>query len=164
MPNDYDFVIVGSGAGGGPLAANLALAGFDVALIEAGGDEINDNYKVPAFHALSTEDPTYSWEFFVKHYSDENNPHRDPKRHPNRKYKDAEGVFYPRASGVGGCTTHHAMITVYPHESDWTFIANEVGDPSWNAEIMRQYFDRIENAVPGWHRIAGVAGTGGFVA
>ncbi len=43
MPNEYDFVIVGSGAGGGPLAANLALEGFSVVVIEAGGDEINDN-------------------------------------------------------------------------------------------------------------------------
>jgi choline dehydrogenase len=34
----YDFVIVGSGAGGGPLAANLALEGFSVLLIDAGSD------------------------------------------------------------------------------------------------------------------------------
>lgn len=40
MPNDapYDSIIVGSGAGGGPLAANLAKAGFTVLLLEAGGD------------------------------------------------------------------------------------------------------------------------------
>jgi choline dehydrogenase-like flavoprotein len=32
----FDYVIVGSGAGGGPLATNLAKAGYDVVLIEAG--------------------------------------------------------------------------------------------------------------------------------
>ena len=36
----HDFVIVGSGAGGGPLAANLALAGHTVLLIEAGEDHM----------------------------------------------------------------------------------------------------------------------------
>ena len=43
---DYEFVIVGSGIGGGPLAANLSLEGFEVLLIEAGADEINDHYSV----------------------------------------------------------------------------------------------------------------------
>jgi choline dehydrogenase-like flavoprotein len=35
---EYDFVIVGSGAGGGPLAGNLAKAGYRVCLLEAGGN------------------------------------------------------------------------------------------------------------------------------
>lgn len=143
---EYDFIIVGSGAGGGPLAANLALEGFSVLVIEAGGDKINDNYSVPAFHALSTEDPEFSWEFYVKHYSDDNNPERDPKYHQTGEYPGAPGIFYPRASAVGGCTTHHAMITVYPAESDWDNIAAIVGDDSWNAKHMRKYFDRLEHA------------------
>jgi choline dehydrogenase len=36
--NEYDYVIVGSGPGGGSLAANLAAEGHSVFLIEAGGD------------------------------------------------------------------------------------------------------------------------------
>jgi choline dehydrogenase len=146
MPTDtHDFVVVGSGAGGGPLAANLALAGFSVLLIDAGGDQINDHYSVPAFHGLSTEDPLLSWEFYVKHYSQR--PERDPKYHkPDPKLPGAPGIFYPRASALGGCTTHHAMITVYPHESDWNHIAQITGDSSWRAKTMRKYFDRIERA------------------
>ena len=35
---DADYIIIGSGAGGGPLAANLAQHGFKVLLLEAGGD------------------------------------------------------------------------------------------------------------------------------
>jgi choline dehydrogenase len=35
--SSYDYVIVGSGAGG-PLACNLAKAGLKVLLLEAGGD------------------------------------------------------------------------------------------------------------------------------
>jgi choline dehydrogenase len=149
MPADqrHDFVIVGSGAGGGPLAANLALDGFSVLLIEAGGDQINDHYSVPAFHGLSTEDPLLSWEFYVRHYSDDNRPERDPKYHQrNPQLPGAPGIFYPRAAALGGCTAHHAMITVYPHESDWNHIAEVTGDNSWRARAMRKYFDRIERA------------------
>lgn len=36
---EYDYVVVGSGPGGGPLAANLARAGHKTLLIEAGDDE-----------------------------------------------------------------------------------------------------------------------------
>jgi choline dehydrogenase len=149
MPTEqtYDFVIVGSGAGGGPLAANLALEGFSVVVIEAGGDQINDHYSVPAFHGLSTEDPLLSWEFYVRHYGDANRPDRDPKYHKrDPRYPGAPGIFYPRAAALGGCTAHHAMITVYPHESDWDLIAQVTGDRSWRAKSMRQYFDRIERA------------------
>jgi choline dehydrogenase-like flavoprotein len=51
-----DFVIVGSGAGGGPLAANLAEAGFSVLLLEAGDDHRCPYYDVPVFHARASED------------------------------------------------------------------------------------------------------------
>lgn len=100
MTEKYDFIIVGSGAGGGPLAANLAVAGFSVLLIEAGDDQINDNYSVPALHPRSTEDPLYSWEFFVKHYSDPQRAEKDPKYHKKGQFPEAPGIFYPRATAV----------------------------------------------------------------
>lgn len=36
------------------------------------------------------------------------------------------------------------MITIYPHESDWSNIANITGNTSWDPENMRQYFSRLE--------------------
>jgi choline dehydrogenase len=38
--SEYDYVIVGTGAGGGTLAARLAEAGMRVCLLEAGGDAL----------------------------------------------------------------------------------------------------------------------------
>jgi choline dehydrogenase len=36
---EYEYVIVGSGAGGGPLACRLAMAGHKTLLIESGNDQ-----------------------------------------------------------------------------------------------------------------------------
>jgi choline dehydrogenase len=35
----YEYIVVGSGPGGGPIASNLARAGHSVLLIEAGDDQ-----------------------------------------------------------------------------------------------------------------------------
>ena len=137
-----DYIVIGSGAGGGPLAANLARAGYTVLLMEAGGEHENENYTVPAFHPFATEDKEMQWNYFVKHYTSEENQRRDTKFYEGRQGK---GIWYPRAGTLGGCTAHNAMITVYPHPSDWDYIASLTGDNSWKAEEMRKYFQRVEN-------------------
>jgi choline dehydrogenase len=136
---NFDYVVVGSGAGGGPLAANLARAGFRVLLLEAGGEEDSYDYQVPAFHARASEDERFSWEFFVRHYADDRQQRRDEKFVAAR-----DGVLYPRCATLGGCTAHNALILLYPHNSDWDSIAEVTGDRSWTSENMRRYFERLE--------------------
>jgi choline dehydrogenase len=136
---DFDFIVIGSGAGGGPVACNLAKKGYKVGLIEAGQAPEPPCYSVPVFHPFATEDPDMSWEFFVRHYGSEQLSERDDKF-----VKAKDGVFYPRAGTLGGCTSHHAMITVYGHNSDWQHIADLTGDSSWKPDKMRGYFERLE--------------------
>ncbi|KAM6504751.1 hypothetical protein FSOLCH5_015246 [Fusarium solani] len=175
--DDYEYIVVGSGAGGGPLAANLARNGHKVLLLEAGDNQrSNLNQQVPAFHLKSTEDETMRWDYFVKHYDDGQLAQRDSKMtwetptgtlhvgpDPPSGSKP-KGILYPRAGTLGGCTAHNAMITIYPHESDWSNIAALTGDPSWNPVNMRQYFERLErceyrpNGDPG-HGFTGWLGT-----
>lgn len=140
LADEYEYIIVGSGAGGGPLAANLARKGHRVLLMEAGGDIDNDNYKIPLFHTLASEDPEMRWDFFVRHYEDNEKSHKDTKFS-----KQHDGVFYPRSGTLGGCTAHNAMVFIYPHNSDWDYIANLTGDSSWKSGNMRKYFERLED-------------------
>jgi choline dehydrogenase-like flavoprotein len=151
----YDYIVVGSGAGGGTLAARLAEAGQRVLLLEAGGDaramtggnearpglnRLPDDYDVPSFHGFASENEAMRWDYFVRHYADDSQQKRDPN------YVAAQdGVLYPRAGTLGGCTAHNAMITVYPHNADWDGIADLTGDASWRADAMRSYFERLEN-------------------
>jgi choline dehydrogenase len=147
----YDFVVIGSGAGGGPVAANLARAGYSVLVLEAGDDCDNYNYRVPCFHPFASEDAAMSWDFFVRHYDDQ------AKQQIDTKYVAAkDGILYPRAGTLGGCTAHNAMITVYPCNSDWDHIHALTGDASWSAFNMHTYFQRLEHCdyVAGLKRVA----------
>jgi choline dehydrogenase len=157
---DCEYVVVGSGAGGGTLAARLAESGRTVVLLEAGGDprqlagggpvdpagnRLPDDYDVPAFHAFASENDAMSWNFFVRHYTSDAAQRADGKYRETWDGERVDGVLYPRAGTLGGCTAHNAMILVYPHGADWDGIARLTGDPSWGARRMRTYFQRIEN-------------------
>ena len=157
---EYEYIVVGSGAGGGTVAARLAEAGRSVLLLEAGGDprrlsggdpidpdgnRLPFDYDVPAFHAFASENEAMRWDYFVRHYADEATQKLDWKY---REWWDGErvdGVLYPRAGTLGGCTAHNAQILIYPENSDWRYIEELTGDPSWSPKRMRRYFERMEN-------------------
>src|SRR4051812_49100545 len=77
----YDYIIVGAGAGGGPLACRLALAKKRVLLVEAGPDpaEAGNIHDAPLFHAASTDQADLSWSFSVRHFDDTERQKEDQK-------------------------------------------------------------------------------------
>ena len=156
---EYEYVVVGSGPGGAPLAARLAVAGHKVLLLEAGDDETNSTeYNVPALHAVASEYEPMRWDFFVKHFDDDESVKRDTKvtyeLADGSRYTGANppagaqplGILYPRVGSLGGCSSHNALITTYPYKSDWQHIQDITGTESWAPDNMRQYYERLEKA------------------
>ena len=154
----YDYIVVGSGPGGGPLACDLARAGYSTLLLEAGDDQGNNPtyYELGNFNTAGN-DPLSRWDFWVKHSDD---PSRDIKfAHNTWRLQNGSfyvgldppagakllGIQYPRAGTLGGCAMHNGGVCLMPEDEDWELIANLTGDTSWNPKTMREYLLKIEN-------------------
>lgn len=154
----YDYVVVGSGPGGAPLAARLALANYSVLLIDAGEDHGRDpQVEVPALHVLSSEYKPIAWDYFVDHYSNDTQARKDSKmtyRKPDGEFyvgldppegSEQLGILYPRVGALGGCSQHNALVTILPQDNDWEYISQITGDTTWGADNMREYYKKLEN-------------------
>ena len=68
--NTYDYIVTGSGPGGGTIATNLARAGYSVLLVEAGSDATFDiRTQILALNDFGNTN--VAWHFFVRHGDDE---------------------------------------------------------------------------------------------
>ncbi|KAK4163854.1 hypothetical protein QBC43DRAFT_353919 [Cladorrhinum sp. PSN259] len=146
----YDYIVIGSGPGGGVVASNLAKAGYSVLILEAGDDNPGQGF--------GRYTPTVTWDFYVKHYP-EGDPRDNTYSHLTWRTKEGRywvgqngapagstllGVYYPRGATLGGSSMINAMVCWLPSNSDWDYHANVTGDDSWKAENMHKIFQKIE--------------------
>lgn len=138
--DEFEYIVIGSGAGGGPVAANLARAGKRVLLLEAGGtgDNPTSRFRYEVVGASARLDKELGWHYWV------NSRARQEDRDKQHFYVPGKGLYYPRGTSLGGSTTVNAMIALYPDNGDWDAIADMTGDASWNAGAMRGYFEKLE--------------------
>lgn len=156
---EYDYVVVGSGPGGGPLAANLAEGGYKVLLIDAGGDSGTNLFEtVPIMFPRATDEhPETQWNYWVTRSSDPTVQAKDAVT--SYTLPDGEiytgldppadatplGTLYPRAGTLGGCARHNALLTIRTFDSDWDEVADLTGDTSWNGSTFARLFQKIEH-------------------
>ena len=145
LSDDSVVVVIGTGAGGGTLANELAQKGISVVALEAGGRHLPEDYlndEWPSFGQLAWLDKrttSGTW----------------------RVAKDFSGLPAWIVKAVGGSTVHWAGASLRFQEHEWR-VRTEYGDvPGANlldwpitAAEMAPWYDRAEEKI-------GVAGTGG---
>ncbi|KAL2812959.1 hypothetical protein BJX63DRAFT_395323 [Aspergillus granulosus] len=139
IPGDavYDYVIVGAGNAGAPVAHRLAEAGHTVALVEAGSlYEIgNGNFSQVPANAL----------FFMGKDPNDTNGHVDWNfvTTPQAEWNNAT-VHYASGKALGGGTARNVMTYHLPTEGSMEKWADQVGDDSWGWDSILQYIMRSQ--------------------
>ncbi|KAL6693808.1 GMC oxidoreductase [Trichoderma pleuroticola] len=109
--NEYDYIVIGSGPGGGTLASNLALGGYSVLLLEAGDDSTYQEADVPIVgmdgrYWIGKTDPPEGSELL--------------------------GIYYPRGATLGGSSMINGLNVHLPPDKLWDSYAELLGDGMTN--------------------------------
>jgi choline dehydrogenase-like flavoprotein len=124
----YDVVVVGSGAGGGVVAGELAQCGRDVLLLETGPHRTADDFV--RWEAKANYDLWWPLRFGL--------------------LPDGDALAFLAGRCVGGTTTINTKVALRAHERDvakWheaTGLTNELGEP-FGVEDLAPFYDRVED-------------------
>lgn len=130
MKDSYDVVVVGSGAGGGVVAGELAQLGRDVLLLEVGPHRNAADFM--RWEAQATHDLFWPLRFGA--------------------LPSGEPFAFLAGRCVGGTTTINSKVALRAHERDvakWhpaTGLTNDEGDP-FAASDLAPYYDRVEQVL-----------------
>ncbi|EIM83807.1 alcohol oxidase [Stereum hirsutum FP-91666 SS1] len=127
----YDYIVVGSGAGGGVIANRLSEdPSVNVLVIEAGGDsEGLLTMSIPFFGPTLTPDSAVDWNFTTI---------------PQEALYDRT-VPYARGHVLGGSTSVNFMVYTRGAKDDFDRWANYTGDDGWSWDALMPYILKMEN-------------------
>jgi choline dehydrogenase-like flavoprotein len=130
VSGEYDVVVVGSGAGGGVIAGELAQRGRDVLLLEAGPHRTAEDFT--RFEAQATHELFWPIRF--------------------AQLASGEPMAFLAGRCVGGTTTINSKVALRAHEKDvakWhpaTGLTSDGGTPFSRADLD-PYYDRVEQVL-----------------
>ncbi|KAK0199191.1 aryl-alcohol oxidase, partial [Desarmillaria ectypa] len=126
---EFDFVVVGGGAGGAVVANRLTEEDFSVLVLEAGpSDRDVLSIEIPYLVGLLAigSDPYY-WNYSTTMQPGLNN----------------RSTVFPRGRVLGGSTSINAMIYTRCSPEDYDRYANFTGDPGWSWESLKPYVFKV---------------------
>ncbi len=128
---EFDFVIIGAGSAGCALANRLSNnAKHSVAIIEAGGQDINPWIHIPVGYFKTMGNPKVDW--LYKTQKDPNLNHRQ--------------IPWPRGRVLGGSSSINGLLYVRGQSQDFNHW-RQLGNTGWAWEDVLPYFKRAET----WH-------------
>lgn len=139
---EFDYIVVGAGSAGVPLAARLSENGkFQVLLLEAGPPDTNLWTRIPAGVIKVLEQGKVTRSFFTQ---------------PDPQMNDRK-IYWPRGWVVGGSSTVNGMIWVHGTPREYDLWAQD-GCPGWSYADLQPWFKKIENFVSSDSQLRGHAG------